>query len=241
MLNLNNVSKNYGDLKAIKNVDLLINEFEVVCLVGPSGSGKSTLLRLINGLETLDGGAISYRDEIIDYSDIKLVEKIRMEIGFVFQQFNLFNNLNVMDNLILSPVNVLKMSKEDAVKKAEGLLNRVGLIDKATAKVSNLSGGQKQRIAIIRALMMEPKVLLFDEPTSALDPEMVKEVLEVMADLASEKKTMVIVTHEMNFAKEVADKIVFMDEGEIVEINSPKQFFDNPTSERAKLFLSKVL
>lgn len=164
-----------------------------------------------------------------------------MEIGFVFQQFNLFNNLNVMDNLILSPVNVLKMSKEDAVKKAEGLLNRVGLIDKATAKVSNLSGGQKQRIAIIRALMMEPKVLLFDEPTSALDPEMVKEVLEVMADLASEKKTMVIVTHEMNFAKEVADKIVFMDEGEIVEINSPKQFFDNPTSERAKLFLSKVL
>lgn len=241
MLNLNNVSKNYGALKAIKNVDLLINEFEVVCLVGPSGSGKSTLLRLINGLETLDGGAISYRDEIIDYSDIKLVEKIRMEIGFVFQQFNLFNNLNVMDNLILSPVNVLKMSKEDAVKKAEGLLNRVGLIDKATAKVSNLSGGQKQRIAIIRALMMEPKVLLFDEPTSALDPEMVKEVLEVMADLASEKKTMVIVTHEMNFAKEVADKIVFMDEGEIVEINSPQQFFDNPTSERAKLFLSKVL
>ena len=241
MLNLNNVSKNYGDLKAIKNVDLLSNEFEVVCLVGPRGSGKSTLLRLINGLETLDGGAISYRDEIIDDSDIKLVEKIRMEIGFVFQQFNLFNNLNVMDNLILSPVNVLKMSKEDAVKKAEGLLNRVGLIDKATAKVSNLSGGQKQRIAIIRALMMEPKVLLFDEPTSALDPEMVKEVLEVMADLASEKKTMVIVTHEMNFAKEVADKIVFMDEGEIVEINSPKQFFDNPTSERAKLFLSKVL
>ncbi len=241
MLNLNNVSKNYGDLKAIKDVSLKINEFEVVCLVGPSGSGKSTLLRLINGLETLDGGEILYKNATINYNDIKLVEKIRTEIGFVFQQFNLFNNLNVMDNLILSPVNVLNLSKEAAVEKAERLLNRVGLIEKANAKVNNLSGGQKQRIAIIRALMMEPEVLLFDEPTSALDPEMVKEVLEVMADLASEKKTMVIVTHEMNFAKEVADKIVFMDEGEIVEIGTPQQFFNNPTSERARLFLSKVL
>lgn len=241
MLKLNNVSKNYADLKAISNVSLAIKEEEVVCLVGPSGSGKSTLLRLINGLETLDGGEIAYKDETINYNDIKLVEKIRTEIGFVFQQFNLFNNLNVMDNLILSPVNVLKMTKSDAINKAERLLKRVGLSDKYMASVNNLSGGQKQRIAIIRALMMDPEVLLFDEPTSALDPEMVKEVLDVMADLALEKKTMVVVTHEMNFAKEVADKIVFMDEGEIVEVSSPKDFFTNPKSERAKLFLSKVL
>ncbi|HZJ85703.1 MAG TPA: amino acid ABC transporter ATP-binding protein [Erysipelotrichaceae bacterium] len=241
MLNLKNVSKDFGDLKAINQVSLEIAEFDVVCLIGPSGSGKSTLLRLINGLETLDGGEITYKDKVIDYMDIKLVEKLRTEIGFVFQSFNLFNNLNVMQNLVLSPINVLKMSKEAATEKALRLLKRVGLEDKAKASVNKLSGGQKQRIAIIRALMMDPNVLLFDEPTSALDPEMVKEVLDVMTDLAKEKKTMVVVTHEMNFAKEVANKVVFMDEGEIVEVGKPSEFFTNPKSERAKLFLSKVL
>ena len=241
MLNLKNVSKDFGDLKAIDQVSLEIDEFDVVCLIGPSGSGKSTLLRLINGLETLDGGEIAYKDKVIDYKDVKLVEKLRTEIGFVFQSFNLFNNLNVMENLILSPINVLKMTKADAEAKAFGLLKRVGLEDKAKASVNKLSGGQKQRIAIIRALMMDPQVLLFDEPTSALDPEMVKEVLDVMVDLAKEKKTMVVVTHEMNFAKEVANKVVFMDAGEIVEVGNPDEFFINPKSERAKLFLSKVL
>ena len=241
MLNLKNVSKDFGDLKAINQVSLEIAEFDVVCLIGPSGSGKSTLLRLINGLETLDGGEITYKDKVIDYKDIKLVEKLRTEIGFVFQSFNLFNNLNVMENLVLSPINVLKMSKEAAQEKALTLLKRVGLEDKAKASVNKLSGGQKQRIAIIRALMMDPNVLLFDEPTSALDPEMVKEVLDVMTDLAKEEKTMVVVTHEMNFAKEVANKVVFMDEGEIVEVGKPSEFFTNPKSERAKLFLSKVL
>lgn len=241
MLKLKNVSKNYGDFKAINSVSLEIAEYEVVCILGPSGSGKSTLLRLINGLETLDAGKILYQNKIIDYSNVKLIEKTRKEIGFVFQQFNLFNNLNVIENLTLAPLNVLKMTKDQAIKKAEQLLMRVDLLDKRDSLVNNLSGGQKQRIAIIRALMMEPEVLLFDEPTSALDPEMVKEVLGVMADLARDKKTMIVVTHEINFAKEVADKIVFMDEGEIVEITNPKQFFDNPQSERAKLFLSKVL
>lgn len=241
MLKLKNVSKNYGDFKAINNVSLEIAEYEVVCILGPSGSGKSTLLRLINGLETLDAGKILYQNQIIDYNNVKLIEKTRKEIGFVFQQFNLFNNLNVIENLTLAPLNVLKMTKDQAIKKAEQLLMRVDLLEKRDALVNNLSGGQKQRIAIIRALMMEPEVLLFDEPTSALDPEMVKEVLGVMADLARDKKTMIVVTHEINFAKEVADKIVFMDEGEIVEITNPKQFFDNPQSERAKLFLSKVL
>lgn len=241
MLKLKNVSKDFKDLKAINQVSLNIEEFDVVCLIGPSGSGKSTLLRLINGLETLDGGEILYEDKVIDYNDISLVENLRTEIGFVFQSFNLFNNLNVMENLILSPVNVLKMTKVAAKEKAMSLLKRVGLEEKATSSVTNLSGGQKQRIAIIRALMMEPKVLLFDEPTSALDPEMVKEVLDVMTDLAKEKKTMVVVTHEMNFAKEVANKVVFMDEGQIVEIGKPSEFFTNPKSERAKLFLSKVL
>lgn len=241
MLKLKNVSKAYKEFKAINDVSLNIGQHEVVCLLGPSGSGKSTLLRLINGLETLDEGEIFYKDKLIDYKNKDLVKQVRTEVGFVFQQFNLFNNLNVMDNLILSPINVFGTSKKEAVAKAEKLLLRVGLSDKTNASVNNLSGGQKQRIAIIRALMMDPEVLLFDEPTSALDPEMVKEVLDVMADLALEKKTMVVVTHEMNFAKEVADKIVFMDEGEIIEVSSPDVFFSNPKSERAKIFLSKVL
>lgn len=241
MLKFNNITKSYGHLKAISNVSLEIDKHDVVCLLGPSGSGKSTLLRLINGLESLDAGEIYYKNKLIDYNNEQKIEELRTEIGFVFQSFNLFNNLNVMDNLILAPTSVLKMSKENAKIKAKKLLKRVGLLDKSRAKVSKLSGGQKQRIAIIRSLMMEPKVLLFDEPTSALDPEMVKEVLDVMADLAKEKVTMIIVTHEMNFAKEAANKIVFMDEGEIIEVAKPKAFFTNPQTVRAKSFLSKIL
>ena len=241
MLKLKNVKKKFKDLQAIDGVSLEVKEEEVVCLIGPSGSGKSTLLRLMNGLESLDSGEIAYKDQKIDFNNTKEIEKLRTEVGFVFQSFNLFNNLNVMDNLTLSPINVLKMTKEEAKEKALQLLSRVNLEDKALEDIKNLSGGQKQRIAIIRALMMNPHVLLFDEPTSALDPEMVKEVLDVMVDLAKDKKTMVVVTHEMNFAKEVGDKIVFMDEGKIVEVNSPENFFENPQSQRAKDFLSKVL
>lgn len=241
MLKILNASKHFDDLHAVNNVSLHIKEHDVVTLIGPSGSGKSTLLRLLNGLETLDSGTIAYNGEIIDYKNEKQVTKLREEMGFLFQSFNLFNNLNVVDNLILAPMEVLKMSREDAVKKAVEYLERVGLSDKLEAEVKSLSGGQKQRIAIVRSLMMSPKVLLFDEPTSALDPEMVKEVLEVMRDLAKNKTTMVIVTHEMKFAEEVANKIVFMDQGEIIEVNDPHTFFTNPSSERAKDFLSKVL
>lgn len=241
MLKIENAVKTFGELNAVNGVTLEISQHDVVCLIGPSGSGKSTLLRLLNGLETLDAGSISYKGEIVDYKNVKEVERLRTEMGFLFQSFNLFNNLSVLDNLILAPVEVLKMDKEEATKKATKYLERIGLADKIHSESKSLSGGQKQRIAIVRALMMEPEVLLFDEPTSALDPEMVKEVLEVMRDLANDKTTMVIVTHEMQFAKEVSNKIVFMDKGEIVEINEPQSFFNNPKSERAKDFLSKVL
>lgn len=241
MIKIENVSKHFDDLHAVDNVSLHIKEHDVVCLIGPSGSGKSTLLRLLNGLETCDQGSISFKGETVDYNNEKQVLKIREEMGFVFQSFNLFNNLNVLDNLILAPQEVLGMSKDEAINKAKEYLKRVGLEDKLEADTKSLSGGQKQRIAIMRALMMSPEVLLFDEPTSALDPEMVKEVLEVMSDLASDNTTMVIVTHEMKFAQEVASKIVFMDKGEIMEVNDPQSFFSNPESDRAKDFLSKVL
>lgn len=241
MIKINNASKKFNDLYAVKDVNLHIKEHDVVCLIGPSGSGKSTLLRLLNGLETLDAGSISFKGNEVDYKNEAQVLKIREEMGFVFQSFNLFNNLNVLENLILAPKEVLGLTHEEAVDKAKTYLKRVGLEDKLEADTKSLSGGQKQRIAIVRALMMSPEVLLFDEPTSALDPEMVKEVLEVMSDLAKDNTTMVIVTHEMTFAKEVSNKVVFMDKGEIVEVNDPQVFFENPESERAKDFLSKVL
>ena len=241
MIKINNASKKFNDLYAVKDVNLHIKEHDVVCLIGPSGSGKSTLLRLLNGLETLDDGSISFKGNEVDYKNEAQVLKIREEMGFVFQSFNLFNNLNVLENLILAPKEVLGLTHEEAVDKAKTYLKRVGLEDKLEADTKSLSGGQKQRIAIVRALMMSPEVLLFDEPTSALDPEMVKEVLEVMSDLAKDNTTMVIVTHEMTFAKEVSNKVVFMDKGEIVEVNDPQVFFENPESERAKDFLSKVL
>ena len=241
MLKIENAKKKYDDFHAVNGVNLHVEEHDVVCLIGPSGSGKSTLLRLLNGLETLDGGSISYKGKTIDYTNEDELMTLRKEMGFLFQSFNLFNNLSVLDNLILAPMEVLKMSKEAAEELALTYLQRVGLQDKLHSDTKSLSGGQKQRIAIVRALMMSPEVLLFDEPTSALDPEMVKEVLEVMKDLAKEDKTMLIVTHEMQFAKEVANKIVFMDKGDIVEIGSPEEFFNNPKSDRAQDFLSKVL
>ena len=241
MLKIENAKKKYDDFHAVNGVNLHVEEHDVVCLIGPSGSGKSTLLRLLNGLETLDGGSISYKGKTIDYTNEDELMTLRKEMGFLFQSFNLFNNLSVLDNLILAPMEVLKMSKEAAEELAITYLQRVGLQDKLHSDTKSLSGGQKQRIAIVRALMMSPEVLLFDEPTSALDPEMVKEVLEVMKDLAKEDKTMLIVTHEMQFAKEVANKIVFMDKGDIVEIGSPEDFFNNPKSDRAQDFLSKVL
>lgn len=241
MLKITNAYKHFKDVDAIKDVSLTIEQHEVITLIGPSGSGKSTLLRLINGLEILDSGSITYQDQVIDYNDEVKLGLIRQEIGFVFQNFNLFNNLNVLDNLILAPMQLLNMPKDEAIALAKDYLNQVGLVDKLEADTKTLSGGQKQRVAIVRSLMMSPKILLFDEPTSALDPEMVKEVLNVMANLAAQKTTMVIVTHEMKFAQEVANKVVFMDQGEIVEVGHPQDFFSNPNSERAKEFLSKVL
>ena len=241
MLKIENAKKKYDNFHAVNGVNLHVAEHDVVCLIGPSGSGKSTLLRLLNGLETLDEGSISYKGKVIDYTNEEELMTLRKEMGFLFQSFNLFNNLNVLENLILAPMEVLKMNKEAAEELALTYLQRVGLEDKLHSDTKSLSGGQKQRIAIVRALMMSPEVLLFDEPTSALDPEMVKEVLEVMKDLAKEDKTMVIVTHEMQFAKEVANKIIFMDKGDIVEVASPEDFFNNPQSDRAKDFLSKVL
>ncbi|MGB4984704.1 MAG: amino acid ABC transporter ATP-binding protein [Erysipelotrichaceae bacterium] len=242
MIKIDNVYKKFDNkVVALDNVSLNVKKNEVVCLVGPSGSGKSTLIRCINALENIDGGNIYFDDKLIDYHDEKQVMKMRTKMGFVFQHFNLFNHMSVMENLILGPMEVLKISKEEAVKTALEYLEVVNLVDKRDVSVTKLSGGQKQRIAIIRALCMHPEVMLFDEPTSALDPEMVKEVLDVMASLAKNKMTMVIVTHEMNFAKEVSDRIIFMDHGKIVEENSSDLFFTNPQSERLKEFLSKVL
>lgn len=241
MIDIQHVSKQYDKLKALDDVSLHISPNEVVCLIGPSGSGKSTLLRSINGLETIDGGTISVLGEQIDADDEKQMCSIRTKMGFVFQHFNLFPHLTVMQNLTLGPTMVLHMEPEQAKQQASTLLKRVGLEDKAEAYVNQLSGGQKQRVAIVRALCMKPEIMLFDEPTSALDPEMVKEVLDVMRDLAKEHMTMVIVTHEMKFAKEAATRILFMDQGTIVEENTPDLFFTQPKEERTKLFLSKVL
>ena len=241
MIKVENVSKKFKNVKALDGVSLTINNNEVISLIGPSGSGKSTLIRSIVGLELIDEGSVYYDGTQMPYHDDKEMNHIRTKIGFVFQHFNLFPHLKVIDNLILGPTEVLKMPKDQAIDKAMALLERVGLADKANEFVNKLSGGQKQRVAIVRALVMEPEVMLFDEPTSALDPEMVKEVLEVMRDLAQKHMTMVVVTHEMNFAKEVSDRVIFMDKGTIVESNTPQELFNNPQSDRLKEFLSKVL
>ncbi len=241
MINIKKISKKFKNVLALNDVSIEIKENEVVCLLGPSGSGKSTLLRTMNGLEMIDQGEIFIDDVKLNYEDDMLMNQVRTYMGFVFQSFNLFPHLTVLENLTLAPVHVLNKTEKDAKEMALNLLTRVGLVDKANEYVNKLSGGQKQRVAIVRALCMEPKVMLFDEPTSALDPEMVKEVLNVMRELARNEMTMVIVTHEMNFAKEVASRIVFMDEGKIIEENTASDFFENPKSERLKEFLSKVL
>ncbi|MCI6692054.1 MAG: amino acid ABC transporter ATP-binding protein [Clostridium sp.] len=240
MINVNNLHKYFGENEVLKGIDETINKGEVVVVIGPSGSGKSTFLRCLNLLEEPTDGEIIFEGKNITDKNTN-INKIREKMGMVFQQFNLFPHKTVLENLTIAPINVKNKSKEEAVKKANDLLKKVGLLDKANAYPSSLSGGQKQRIAIARALAMEPDVMLFDEPTSALDPEMVGEVLNVMKDLAKEGMTMIVVTHEMGFAREVGDRIIFMDGGKIVEQGTPEEIFDNPKNPRTKDFLSKVL
>ncbi len=240
MINITNLYKNFGDLEVLKNISTEIKKGEIISIIGPSGSGKSTFLRCINKLEEPSSGHI-YIDGMDLMDKDTDINKVRERVGMVFQHFNLFPNMTVLDNLTLSPIMVKKESKEEAEKYALSLLEKVGLSDKASSYPTQLSGGQKQRIAIARALAMKPEVILFDEPTSALDPEMIKEVLDVMRDLAKEGMTMLIVTHEMGFARNVGNRILFMDKGEIIEDCSPKEFFENPTNERIKDFLNKVL
>jgi ABC-type polar amino acid transport system ATPase subunit len=235
-----NLCKNYGNLKVLKNVTAEIREGEVVCVIGPSGSGKSTFLRCLNLLEPITSGKVIVNG--FDLTDPKTdINKFRTDVGMVFQQFELFPHKKVIENITLAPIHVRKMPKAEAEKKAMELLAKVGLTEKAHVYPESLSGGQKQRVAIARALAMEPKLMLFDEPTSALDPEMVKEVLAVMRQLAQEGMTMVVVTHEMGFAREVADRVLFMDEGCIVEEGTPDRIFNHPQHERTRSFLSKVL
>jgi ABC-type polar amino acid transport system ATPase subunit len=240
MIEVRGVSKSFGALRVLRDVSLRVDRAEVVVVIGPSGSGKSTLLRCINRLETVDDGEIvvdgrSLRDPRTD------VNELRRHIGVVFQSFNLFPHLSVLDNLMLAPRWVLRLPKHEAEARARRLLEKVGIPEKGDARPTQLSGGQQQRVAIARALCMEPRIMLFDEPTSALDPEMIKEVLDVMRDLASEGMTMVVVSHEMGFAREVADRVIFMDQGEIVESNSPEQFFSSPEQERTQRFLGTIL
>lgn len=239
-IHVSHLKKNFGKLEVLKDISTDIYEGEVVCIIGPSGSGKSTFLRCMNRLEDITSG-----DVVIDgynISDKKIdINKVRENVGMVFQHFNLFNNLNVLKNLMLAPVDLKKMSKEDAYNQAIHMLDKVGLSDKAEAYPSQLSGGQKQRVAIARALCMNPDIMLFDEPTSALDPEMVGEVLNVMRELAADGMTMVIVTHEMGFAREVADRVIFMDGGYIVEEGTPDEVIRNPKEPRTIDFINKVL
>jgi len=239
MIELKDVRKSFGKNEVLKGINLQIDKGEVVVIIGPSGSGKSTVLRTMNYLEEPTSGHVIV--DGMDLSDKNKLNAVRTEVGMVFQNFNLFPHMTVLDNLTLAPVNVRKTDKKEARDIAMKLLERVGLADKAQMYPDSLSGGQKQRVAIARALAMKPKVMLFDEPTSALDPEMVREVLDVMKSLADEGMTMVIVTHEMGFAKEVADRVLFVDGGQILEDGTPVQVFDAPSSDRTKLFLSKIL
>lgn len=240
MIKVVNLKKQFGDNVVLKDISVTVTPGEAISVIGPSGSGKSTFLRCINGLEEITDGHI-YVDEL-DIADPKVnIDTLRERVGMVFQSFNLFPHLSVTDNITLAPITLNKMSKADANKKAIELLKKVGLEDKAEVFPSSLSGGQKQRVAIARALAMDPEAILFDEPTSALDPEMVGEVLQVMKDLASEGMTMIVVTHEMGFAKEVCDRVIFMGDGEIVEESSPEEMFSNPKNERTKNFLNMVL
>jgi len=239
IVEVKNVKKNYGNNQVLKDVSFNCKEGEVICIIGPSGSGKSTLLRCINQLETIQGGSIFISGE--DITKTKNIDKFRQRLGMVFQHFNLFPNYNVLDNMTLAPLLLKKMSKKEAEEKAISLLKEVGLEDKAYSYPSTLSGGQKQRVAIARALEMNPNIMLFDEPTSALDPEMVGDVLDTMKKLANNGMTMLVVTHEMKFAQDIADKVIFMDGGYIVEEGKPENIFNNPQSERCKDFLARVL
>ena len=241
MIDIKDLRKSFGNQEILKGITTTIEKGEKVVLIGPSGSGKSTFLRCLNQLETPTSGEIYFDGEDIINCSEKKLNKVRERMGMVFQHFNLFSNMTIKRNLTLAPVKLNLMNQQEAEKKAEELLKKVGLSDKAEAYPSQLSGGQKQRIAIARSLMMNPEVILFDEPTSALDPEMVGEVLELMKQLANDGMTMVVVTHEMGFAREVASRVLFMDGGVIVEENAPAEFFSNPKNPRLKSFLSKVL
>lgn len=240
MIRVENVSKQFNKTRALKNVSLEVNKGDIISLIGPSGSGKSTLLRCIHGLEHVDSGKIYMDNEWMNPDDEKKFRVQRNRMGFVFQHFNLFPNMSVLQNCKLAQVEVLNKTDEEAEKTALEYLDKVGLLEKKDAYPNNLSGGQKQRVAIARALCMNPDIMLFDEPTSALDPEMIKEVLEVMKDLGKQGMTMVVVTHEMGFARKVGTRVVFLDQGEIIEENTSEEFFENPQSDRAKDFLSKV-
>ncbi|WP_347344493.1 amino acid ABC transporter ATP-binding protein [Microbacterium sp.] len=237
---ITDVQKHYGDFHALKDIDLTVNRGEVVVVIGPSGSGKSTLCRTINRLETITSGTITIDGKKLP-EEGKALAALRADVGMVFQSFNLFSHLTILENVTLGPLKVRKMSKADADKQAKTLLDRVGVGQQAAKLPAQLSGGQQQRVAIARALAMNPKVMLFDEPTSALDPEMINEVLDVMVGLAQEGMTMIVVTHEMGFARKAADRVVFMADGEIVEEATPDEFFTNPKSNRAKDFLSKLI
>jgi len=239
MIVIKDLHKNYGSNQILRGIDLCVKKSEVVVVIGPSGSGKSTLLRCVNYLEVPSSGTISINGETITRATN--INKIRAEVGMVFQHFNLFPHMTVLDNITVAPISVRKKSREEAEKKAMELLVRVGLGDKAKSYPSQLSGGQQQRVAIARALAMEPQVMLFDEPTSALDPEMVNEVLDVMKDLAQSGMTMMCVTHEMGFARQVADRVLFVDQGKILEDTNPEELFSNPKHERTKEFLAKIL
>jgi len=236
-LKADKIIKKFGDDTILNGIDLEVHKGEVVVVLGPSGCGKSTLLRCLNGLESIQGGSITVDDQVLDTKNTKALTELRQKVGMVFQSYDLFPNKTVLGNVIMAPTLVAKRSKEEAIKEAHTLLDRVGLWDKRDAYPRQLSGGQKQRVAIVRALMMHPEVMLFDEVTAALDPEMVREVLDVMLELADQGLTMVIVTHEMSFARAIADRIIFMDQGNVVEENTPDAFFTSPESERAQQFL----
>lgn len=237
IVKIENVIKQFDDNTVLDGITLTVHEGEVLVIVGPSGCGKSTLLRCINGLEPIQGGSVTYRGEVVDGKSADIV-KIRQKIGMVFQSYELFPHMSILENVVISPILVQKRDRREVEAEALQLLDRVGLKDKKDSFPRQLSGGQKQRVAIVRALCMHPEVLLFDEVTAALDPEMVREVLDVMLALAEQGRTMVIVTHEMSFAKAVADRVVFIDEGNIVEENTPEEFFEHPRTERARRFLN---
>lgn len=240
MIQIKNLHKNFGDLVVLNGIDLDFKDGEVVSILGPSGSGKSTLIRCINRLEIPDAGEIYINNELVT-NNARQLRKIRQHVGMVFQHFNLFPHMTVLKNMMFSPVHEKRENRNEVEKRSKELLKRVGLLDKADVYPGKLSGGQKQRVAIARTLAMEPDIILLDEPTSALDPEMIKEVLDVIKSLADTGITMILVTHEMSFAREVSDRILFLDEGHVVEDTTPEQFFTNPTSKRAKEFLAKMM